>query len=356
MAELYTYIRPLIYCIPPEIAHNLGLWALRTGVLASPEQVFRDELAQAVWGLSFANPVGLAAGFDKNAVAIDALLRQGFGFVEAGTVTPKPQPGNPKPRIFRLREDRAVINRLGFNNEGLEPYLKRFAQRNVQLGVAGANIGKNKDSQDAVADYATGLRAVYPLADYVTVNISSPNTQGLRALQEKNALNELLHALVEVRASCIGEYGRSVPLLLKVAPDLDAQAIDDVVSVVLEQGIDGLIVSNTTISRPESLKNMHKKEQGGLSGAPLMAMSTSVLSIFYNLTQGRVPLVGVGGVSSARDAYAKIRAGASLVQLYTGLVYEGFRLVQRINDGLVDLLARDGFSNISQAVGADHRR
>lgn len=222
--------------------------------------------------------------------------------------------------------------------------------------MAGANIGKNKDSQDAVADYATGLRAVYPLADYVTVNISSPNTQGLRALQEKTALNELLHALVEVRASCIGEYGRSVPLLLKVAPDLDAQAIDDIVSVVLEQGIDGLIVSNTTISRPESLKSVHKKEQGGLSGAPLTAMSTSVLSTFYDLTQGRVPLVGVGGVSSARDAYAKIRAGASLVQLYTGLVYEGFRLVQRINDGLVDLLARDGFSNISQAIGADHRR
>lgn len=347
--------RPLIHLLPPECAHNLGLFALSNGLVPMPRPLRDPALQVRAFGLEFANPVGLAAGFDKNAVAINALLAQGFGFVEAGTVTPQPQAGNPRPRIFRLPEDEAVINRLGFNNGGLVAFSKNFTRRNPRMGVAGANIGKNKDSESAVADYVRGMQAVYPHADYITVNISSPNTVGLRALQKRDALAELLDAIILARQACETTHEKHVPLLLKVAPDLDEGEKKDIAELVLAHGFDGLIVSNTTISRPDSLQGASKGEQGGLSGKPLMALSTQTLADFYRLTEGKIPLIGVGGIASAEDAYAKIRAGATLVQLYSALVYQGFGVVRTINKGLSELLARDGFKQVADAVGADAR-
>lgn len=345
----------LLHCLPPETVHNLGLHALRAGLLPEAEGAAHPSLRVEALGLHFSNPIGLSAGFDKNACAIDALLAQGFGFVEAGTVTPLPQPGNPRPRIFRLKEDEAVINRLGFNNHGLEAFVRQFRQRNKSRGIAGANIGKNKHSVDAVADYVTGLKTVYPHADYVTVNISSPNTQGLRDLQQRDALAGLLSALRAARQECIAAHGLAVPLLLKVAPDLTPQEIHDVSGVVMEHGVDGLIVSNTTLARPASLKSRHAGESGGLSGKPLLPLANACLTQFYRETKGRLPLIGVGGVSSAADAYEKIRAGATLVQLYTALVYRGFAAVREIRADLPALLSRDGFSSIAQAVGTGVR-
>lgn len=341
-----------MHALPPEMAHNLGLWALKKGLLPSVPTVEIPSLATRLWGLYFSNPVGLAAGFDKNAEAVDALLRQGFGFVEAGTVTPLPQPGNPRPRVFRLTKDKAVINRLGFNNEGLDVFVKRLTQRK-EPGIVGANIGKNKDSPDATADYVTGLSAVYPHADYVTMNISSPNTEGLRALQQRAALEALLEALQKTRAALHKKHDKHTPLLIKIAPDLGQKELADIVELTLAFGIDGLIISNTTIARPPSLASTHKAEQGGLSGKPLLAPSTEVLKNCYRLSGGKLPLIGCGGIFSGADAYVKIRAGASLVQLYTALVYQGFSLVEEIKTGLAELLRRDGLTHISQAIGKD---
>lgn len=348
----FTLLRPLIHALPPETIHNLGIWALKNNLLPAAPLPFEPALATQAFGLSFANPIGLAAGFDKNALAVNALLAQGFGFVEAGTVTPKPQPGNPKPRIFRLSEDEAVINRLGFNNGGLAEFVRHFSARNPRLGIAGANIGKNKDSLDANADYVKGIEAVYPHADYITVNISSPNTKGLRDLQNAAALSSLLDAIKTQHALSRKQSGRHVPVLLKVAPDLSAEEKESIARIVIEHALDGLIVSNTTISRP-ALKSAHAAEQGGLSGKPLFALSTEALKDFYRLTEGKIPLIGVGGIASAADAYAKIRAGATLVQLYSALVYQGFGIVGDIHAGLLQLLARDGFTHVGQAVGAD---
>jgi dihydroorotate dehydrogenase len=352
MIDAFTLLRPLLHRLPPETVHALGL-----RLLPPPFMKLKPapELAVEAFGLAFANPIGLAAGFDKNAVAINRLLMQGFGFVEAGTVTPKPQPGNPKPRIFRLTEDEAVINRLGFNNDGLAEFVRHFERRDRRKGIAGANIGKNKDAVDAAADYVTGLRAVYPHADYITINISSPNTQGLRDLQQKDALGELLATLEHARQGCIDRYNKRVPLLLKVAPDLTMHEKEAIAQQVLAHGIDGLIVSNTTVLRPDSLLSEHRHEQGGLSGRPLFILSTETLKDFYRLTGGKLPLVGVGGIASAQDAYMKIRAGATLVQLYSALVYQGFGLVRKIHTELRHLLTRDGFAQIGQAVGIDSR-
>lgn len=353
MTAVFPLLRPLFHLLPPEAAHHAGLWALRQGCMPRAAERFYPELETTLWGLRFVNPVGLAAGFDKNAAAVNALLGQGFGFVECGTVTPLAQEGNPRPRIFRLTEDRAVINRLGFNNAGMDVFVRQFRKRNIALGIAGANIGKNKDAPDAVADYVAGLQAVHGIADYITVNISSPNTQGLRDLQHKDALGQLLAALMTERRACAAKDGRCVPLLLKVAPDLTASEREDVAEVVMAHGVDGLIVSNTTLSRPAHLRSRHAREAGGLSGLPLLPLSTESLADFYRLTGGTLPLVGVGGIASAADAYRKIRAGASLVQLYTGLVYQGFGLVRAITDGLAVLLSKDGFSHVREAVGVD---
>lgn len=342
---MYALLRPFVFCLPPEEAHKASIRALRCGLLPPQRCNPSPKLAQQLWGLSFPHPVGMAAGFDKNAEAIDGLAAQGFGFVECGTVTPRPQAGNPKPRIFRLARQEAVINRLGFNNAGLDAYARNIGKRKSTL-ILGGNIGKNKESEDAIADYVTCLRALYPLVDYITVNISSPNTPGLRDLQSEASLRALVRALHAERAALAGAT-KTKPVLVKVAPDLDAHAIAMIADVALAESVDGLIVSNTTITRP----GVDSTETGGLSGAPLMPLATQTLAEIARATTGRIPLVGVGGIRSAEDAYEKILHGASLVQLYTALVYQGFGLVRTIVEGLDGLLDRDGFAHIGDAIG-----
>ena len=340
---LYPLLRPLIFTLDAERAHRLTVQALRL----APVRVgaLDPVLAVRVAGLDFPNPVGLAAGFDKDARVPDAMLGLGFGFVEVGTVTPQPQEGNPQPRLFRLAEDRAVINRMGFNNGGQARAFERLLRRNARPGIVGVNIGANKDAADRIADYANGVRVMSPVARYLTVNISSPNTPGLRALQDKGALEALLTAVAEARAP------GGPPVFLKVAPDLEPADIDDIAEVSLGHGIDALIVANTTISRPP-LRSPLAGEAGGLSGAPLRDLALARLRDFRTATGGAMPLIAAGGIASAEDAYVRIRAGASLVQLYSALVYEGPGLARRIATGLKPLLARDGFATVNEAVGA----
>lgn len=336
----------VIRLLPPEPAHRATVELAARFAAFLPRAPKSDpRLAVKALGLEFPNPVGIAAGFDKNARAFPAMLRLGFGHVECGTVTPRPQPGNPRPRLYRLNEDGAVINRMGFDNDGMDVVAERLARRGPDL--VGINIGANKDSADRIADYRKGFARLAPHADYVAVNVSSPNTPGLRALQDREQLHALLGALVEARA------GKKVPLLLKIAPDLDERALDDIAAEVLASGIEGLIVANTTIARPPWLRSRHADETGGLSGKPLFAHSTWVLAEMRKRVGTKLVLVGVGGIASGADAYAKIRAGASLVQLYTALVYEGAGLLKRIKRGLLEGLARDGFASICDAVGAD---
>jgi len=342
---------PLLRMLPPETAHRASIVALRAGIAPGPAEPDPPSLGIALWGWEFPNPVGLAAGFDKNAEVPDAMLRFGFGFVETGTVTPRPQPGNPTPRLFRLAEDGALVNRLGFNNEGLDAVRARLAQRRGQPGLVGANLGKNKESANAIADYVAGVRARGALADYLVVNVSSPNTPGLRDLQRKSSLIALIEALKSARAAAAAPD--PPPLLLKIAPDLSEAERAEIAEAALETGIDGLIISNTTVARPTELRSPHASEAGGLSGKPLFAPSTSLLADMYRRTRGEIPLIGVGGIASGTDAYAKIRAGASLVQVYTALVYQGPGLVLRIKRDLAGFLARDGFASIADAVGAD---
>ncbi len=344
--SLYPLLRPFIFRLDGERAHLLSLAALAALERAPRRTPPRPDpcLATRVAGLDFPTPVGLAAGYDKDARVPDALLGLGFGFVEVGTLTPKPQAGNPKPRLFRLVEDHAVINRMGFNNGGQEAAFARLSARE-RRGIVGVNVGANKDSADRTADYARGVRAMAPVADYLTINISSPNTPGLRALQEAAALDALLVAAIEAR----GEKGP--PIFLKVAPDLDPADIDAIAKVVVDRKVDALIVANTTLSRPP-LSSRHAGESGGLSGEPLRPLALQRLRDFRAATGGQVPLIAAGGIASAEDAYASIRAGASLVQLYSALVYEGPGLAARIARGLVPLLARDGFRSVPEAVGA----
>ena len=345
-------LRPLLHLFSPERAHTWAIRALKYGCVLSQPPVVDTALQLQLFGRNFPNPVGLAAGFDKNAEVITTLQKQGFGFIEVGTVTPLAQEGNPQPRIFRLPEDKAVINRLGFNNSGMQIFAENLKKRHPASGIVGANIGRNKDSQDAVRDYVTLLEAVYGLADYVTINISSPNTSGLRDMQQKRQLTQLLQALFSARRRLADAAGAPpLPLLLKIAPDIDLPTKEEIAEVALELGLDGMIISNTTIRRPTTLKNLYRSEAGGLSGAPLFELSTQVLSDMYRLTQGKIPLIGVGGIGSGEEAYAKIRAGASLVQLYTALTYQGFGLVRQINLRLLELLKRDGFAHIQQAIG-----
>ncbi len=357
MIDLYPLAGPLLFRFDPETAHGLTIKALKTGLVPPTRGKDEPSLHTRVWGLDFTNPVGLAAGFDKNAEVVDAMLNLGFGFVEPGSVTPRPQPGNPRPRLFRLVEQRAVINRMGFNNEGLEAFAQRLERRRAAArrapGIVGANLGKNKDTVDAADDYVIGVRRLASLVDYLVVNVSSPNTPGLRALQGRDALRALLERVLEARAAC--GLTRNPPLLLKIAPDLTVEDKSDIAAVALESGIDGLIVSNTTISRPDGIPAAMRSEAGGLSGAPLFEPSTSVLREIYALTGGKLPIVGVGGVATGEDAYAKIRAGASLVQLYSAMVYAGPAVVHRIRRELAELLRRDGFRSVAEAVGADLR-
>jgi len=350
VVDYYRLVWPLVRQLDSERAHGLAITALKNRLLPIPEPFGDPRLVSRVWGLTFVNPVGLAAGFDKNGEVIDPILEQGFGFVEVGSVTPKAQPGNPKPRMFRLVDDRGVINRLGFNNQGIERVAERLERRlsspGRMPGVVGLNLGKNKDQSDAIADYVAGIERGRDLADYLVVNVSSPNTPGLRALQGRAALTSLLVAARQA--------ARGKTLLVKIAPDLTEDELRDICDVVLEHGIDGIICGNTTLSR-EGLTSRHRDEQGGMSGEPLFRRSTEVLRRVYELTTGRVPLVGVGGVASGAQAYAKIRAGASLVQLYSGLVYGGIGLALRINQELSRILEKQGFASITDAIGADHR-
>lgn len=334
-----------------ERAHKIALLGLRSRLATIFYSAPVDDpvLHQSVWNRMFPNPIGLAAGFDKNAVAFDAALDLGFGFVEVGGVTPLPQKGNPKPRLFRLNEDRGVINRMGFNNDGLEVVEARLRARGSRRGIVGVNLGKNKDQTDPTADYATLAGALAPYADFLVINVSSPNTPGLRALQSAAPL------IAIIRAARAAMTGQAPPLLIKIAPDLTPEDLAEAVKAARAEKLDGIVVSNTTLSRPDSLKSRHRAETGGLSGAPLFALSTRMLSEVYKLTEGAIPLIGVGGVASGADAYAKIRAGASLVQLYSALVFEGPALVNRINRDLAALLKRDGFASVAAAVGADHR-
>jgi dihydroorotate dehydrogenase len=341
----------LLRALPPETAHRLTLRALAAGLGGRAREADPAVLRTHLWGRDFPNPIGIAAGFDKDAQVPDALLRLGFGFVEVGTVTPLPQPGNPGPRVFRLNEDRALINRLGFNSGGLDLVIERMRARVGRGGIVGINIGRNRDSADALADYADGVTRGAAVADYLVVNVSSPNTPGLRDLQARAALEALLRELVAAREAT----QRQVPLLVKIAPDLGEAERADIAAVALASGVDGIIVSNTTVARPTGLRSPYAREAGGLSGPPLFAPSTEVLRDMYRLTQGRLPLIGVGGVASADDAYAKIRAGASLVQLYTALVFAGPALLGQIKSGLAHRLNCDGFASVGDAVGADHR-
>lgn len=329
----------------PETAHGLALWALRAGVAPSPGLISSDRLRTRVAGLGLPNPIGLAAGFDKNAVALAPLSRAGFGFLEVGAATPRPQPGNPRPRLFRLSEDQAAINRFGFNNDGMEAIAQRLEVR-PSGSVIGLNLGANKDSADRAGDFAQVLARCGAKLDFATVNVSSPNTEKLRDLQGKAALTALLTGVMEARAT----LPRQIPIFVKIAPDLDAEGLEDVAAAARDAGIDGIIATNTTLDRT-GLRSRHAGETGGLSGQPLFDRSTRTLAQLSRITEGRVPLIGVGGVASAGQAYAKIRAGASAVQLYTGLVYGGLALVPEIAEGLDDMLRRDGFANVAEAVG-----
>lgn len=345
-----------LYALPPETAHHAALYALEhqlVSVRAAPDDPI---LGTTVWGMGFPNPIGLAAGFDKDARVPDAMLSLGFGFVEAGTVTPRPQPGNPKPRLFRLDGDHAVINRLGFNSGGIEAFERRLIARRgkpEKRGIVGANVGKNRDTVDAGDDYAEGIERLAGIADYLVINISSPNTPGLRDLQQRAALDALLRRAIAARNRGAGM--RRPPLLAKVGPDLSPEQMSDIAEVALATGVDGLIIGNTTIARPPELSSRDKGESGGLSGVPLFWPSTECLARIYRLTNGRIPLIGCGGVADGATAYAKIRAGASLVQLYSALVFHGPGLVRRIKRELAERLRADGFAQVSAAVGCDHR-
>jgi dihydroorotate dehydrogenase len=351
--NFYKYLRSFLFLLSPEKAHSLAVFSLKNGILPKPSVDNNSHiLSQNLWGLNFPNPVGLAAGFDKNAEIFDEMSNQGFGFVETGTVTPLAQTGNPKPRIFRLTEDHAVINRLGFNNKGLEPFINRLKMRKNNHHIVGANIGANKTSEDPVNDYVVGLKKLLGLADYFTINISSPNTPGLRALQSREALDELLGKMVMVRDTA--DSSITPPLFVKIAPDLSSDECRDIADILLKHKMDGLIVSNTTISRGDDLQSAYKQESGGLSGRPLFEKSTKILSDMYKFTEGKIPLIGVGGISTGKDAYAKIRAGATLVQVYSALIYHGPTLAIKINEELEHLLIADGFDHISQAIGIDH--
>lgn len=360
MIDLFPFARPFIHALDPEKAHGLTIAMLRRGVTGMTHRPRRyKNLTTDVLGLSFDNPVGLAAGFDKDAEALAGAQAMGFGFVEAGTVTPKPQPGNDKPRLFRLTADKAVINRFGFNNKGIDAFAHRLETFKPPYGVdrsiVGANVGANKETGDRTADYEICIDRLYGLSDYFTVNISSPNTPGLRALQSRTALEDLVNRVLAVRARKMEEGLPRIPILVKIAPDLTDDDVSDIAAVALSSDVDGLIVSNTTIERPASLTSRDKAEAGGLSGKPLLKPSTDMLRRVYAATNGKVPLVGVGGIGSGADAYAKIRAGASLVQLYSALVYDGPGLVERIKRDLSRRLRKDGYESVSEAVGADHR-
>lgn len=352
MSLIYKTGTALLRALPAERAHVTTVKLLRAGLGPKSGVITSDILKTTVGGLSLPNPVGLAAGFDKDCDVPDAMLGAGFGFVECGTVTPRPQIGNAKPRLFRLVEDEAVINRMGFNNRGLDHFHHRLSARQGRGGLVGANLGANKDSDDRAGDYVTGLTRLWGLADYFTINISSPNTPGLRELQGADEMEDLLGRLSDTRAALTGD-GPSVPMFLKVAPDVALSQIERIVEQARSYGMNAIIVSNTTLDRPDTLQSAHSGEGGGLSGQPLFDKSTEILREFADAANGSIDLIGVGGIGSGEQAYAKIKAGAKAVQLYSALVYHGPQLVAQICADLEARVKADGFKNISQAVGSD---
>lgn len=379
--EATKFVNPLFSFLDPEDAHQFAIWAAAHGLVPREKRPDPSILEVDVWGRKFSNPIGLAAGFDKNAEAVEGLLGLGFGFVEVGSVTPVPQEGNPKPRVFRLPEQGAVINRYGFNSEGIVAVAKRLGAQHAKRklaetssttlpteteqhksggkagpGILGVNLGKNKTSEDAAADYVQGVHTLSQYADYMVINVSSPNTPGLRKLQGRKQLQDLVKKVLAARDEMQwGEEGPP-PLLVKIAPDLSKQDLADIAAVALALRLDGLIISNTTVSRPDSVIGLlHADEVGGLSGKPLFMLSTNTLREMYQLTRGRITLIGCGGISSGEDAYKKIRAGATLVQLYTGFSYEGPALIPQLKAELAACLERDGFKSVYEAVGADYR-
>ncbi|MCF6292535.1 MAG: quinone-dependent dihydroorotate dehydrogenase [Robiginitomaculum sp.] len=354
MSLLHQLVPKALRVLDAERAHKLTIAGLKAGfgrlIPPSPDPI----LAISIAGLKLPAPVGLAAGFDKNAEVPSAMSQFGFGWVECGTVTPLAQAGNPRPRMFRLAKDKAVINRLGFNNKGLEVFAKNLTEQLAQNPSCpvGANIGANKDARDMIADYCTGLRKLWGVPAWFTINISSPNTPGLRGLQSADALAELLERIGKVRDE-LASASDSVPVFLKVAPDLDERQIEDIVKAALKFDLSGLIISNTTLARPDNLRSWHKTESGGLSGQPLFAASTEVLRLFRQASKGQIPLIGVGGISTVDQAWEKIIAGASAVQLYTSMVYQGPDIANKIQAGIADRLRAEGFSSIAEAVGID---
>ena len=355
MLSFYKYIRPAVFKIDPETAHGLTIKALKSGAIRPCSTIQSERLAQSLWGLNFPNPVGLSAGFDKNAEVIAPALRLGFGFTEAGTVTPKPQNGNPRPRIFREPAHGAVINRMGFPNGGLrvfKPNIEKFLSSNSRPnGIVGINIGMNKTQEKPAEDYCALIKELAPLSDYLTVNISSPNTPGLRDLQEKGPLLDLLTQLMQTRKETCSE--NAPPLFVKLAPDLDEKQQEEIAETLLKAKVDGVILSNTTLDRPDYLSENFRGKKGGLSGDPVREKSTAIIRNFYKLTGKKLPIIGVGGISTAEHAYEKIKAGASLVQLYSGIIYQGPEIANKINAELLNLLDRDGFTNISEAIGRE---
>jgi len=343
----------IIKKLPPETSHNLVIQLLK--LYLNPKKIVDDvSLHQHIFGLDFSNPLGMAAGFDKNAEVVNPLLNLGFGFVEVGTITPKPQFGNEKPRIFRLKEDAAIINHLGFNNKGTEyakKQLKRLNLNSLSKGIVGVNIGKNKISNNYIDDYSYCLEQLGSLAHYVTINISSPNTPGLRDLQNRGQIEKLVQSLKDKKNSLPSLT--NIPIFFKIAPDIDEEQIRDIALMSLANNIDGLVISNSTIERPATLSSSAKNEIGGLSGKPLFIKSTLILKKIYNLTNGQIPLIGVGGISNALECYEKIKAGASLIQIYTALSYKGPEVVNKILLELVNILKTDGYKNIKEAIGKD---
>jgi dihydroorotate dehydrogenase len=357
MDRFFRLGKPFLHAMDAETAHTLTLTALKSGWLPLEPSTDDPSLKLTLWGRQFTNPVGLAAGFDKNAEVVSPMLKLGFGFVEAGTVTPKAQGGNPKPRVFRHPESQAVINRMGFPNRGADVFKKNMEMfldvKPRPAGIVGINIGMNKMQTDPAKDYCYLIRALGAYADYFTVNISSPNTPGLRNLQNRENLLPLLSQIMGERKKSCGSEAPP-PILVKLSPDIEESQREIIAEALLESGIDGIVLTNTTLARPDHLPYPFREQPGGLSGAPLTETATDMLKSFYRLTRGKIPLIGVGGISSGADAYAKIRAGASLVQLYSALVFQGPALVKRIKDDLIQSLARDGFTSLSQAIGADH--
>jgi dihydroorotate dehydrogenase len=351
----YSLLRPLLFQLDAEKAHHLAISALRFGLYpwCNSRQNFPN-LHQTIAGIDFENPIGLGAGFDKNAECIPALWKAGFGFLEVGTVTPKPQAGNPKPRLFRLESDQAIINRLGFNNKGENEFKRNInncLQASENKRIFGINIGKNKTTEDPVSDYLHLLHEVCNLSAYITINISSPNTPGLRSIQSAEMLDDFLGKISKVSNQLQVEHAKRTPLFLKIAPDVSMEELRDICTLSLSHGLDGLIITNTTLSRPANLKSRHKYEAGGLSGRPLSALSTETLRQAYRFTEGKIPLIGVGGVSSAEDAWEKIAAGASLVQIYSALIYQGLEMVPKVIQALSERVEREGFANISEVIG-----